>query len=1082
MVVKAKTRVQGKDLDPSADLMMTTQRRHFDELYARLNAGQRRAVDAIEGPVMVMAGPGTGKTQVLAMRIANILRVTQMDPWNILCLTFTESGVVAMRERLLAIIGTLAYYVRIHTFHSFCNEVIQENPHLFAWRREVQVISDIDRIVMFRRIVDGLSARSPLKPFGDPYLYFQDIASDIQDLKREDISPEEFSDILERLQALAEGIGKEAQQFFMLVPKNRTAASCDAIHAHLTAAAKKAKLPASMAALLEHMYGTYSQEERGAEAGRESSKARTAYKNALKKWLEKTVDTLPKQQEMAHVYAKYQEALRQDGRYDYEDMITKVVQQLKENDVLLARYQEQFQYILVDEYQDTNGAQNEVVDLLGSFDDKPNIFVVGDDKQSIYRFQGASLANMLHFYERYKDAIHVVSLKENYRSQQTILDAALGVITHNQESVARYVPGVTQELAAAGERERERVTLHAFSSEDAEDYFVAARAKELIESGAAPNEIAVLYRYNRDGDSLFRLCQRLGVPVRLEIGEDVLKDHLVQQWLALLTWIVDGKSDEQLARILQYSWWHLPAIDVLKAIHYAGRNYKQLYAVMSTAKELRAAGVAKPALLLDLAAKLAEWNKEAVDVPLQQWLEKLIVESHFLDHVMENDHQAAALRKVTTLLNEAKKLNLAHHEFTLADFMRHIALLQYHGVQLVAEPWQSRPQAVRLMSAHKAKGLEFEHVFVMRLNDKHWGNVREQNHVPLPQGLVKYDYVVADTNGDERRLFYVALTRAKQHVYLTRAAHTVHGRETVPAIFVHEVPPDTVAVDTTQETDADTLLRLQTGWLSPFARDTQGDAREYVRALLDSYVMSVTHLNNYLECPRRFYFRNLLQIPTTKTKSLAMGSAVHEALYDFFANINETGNVPSREFLVKQFERAMKRQLLANVDMSDALEHGRHILSDYYAHYQAKFHNSSLLEYSFAGHGVHVGDLKLTGTIDKVEVLDVKEKTVNVVDYKTGKVERGLKKLQPGGDYHRQLVFYKLLCDESPRFSYTMVSGEVDFVEEGRRGFMKKNVVVKEEEVDELKDTIQRVWGEIKELKFLDPLSGCRKKECEYCT
>lgn len=1054
---------------------------HFDELYVRLNAGQRRAVDAIEGPVMVMAGPGTGKTQVLAMRIANILRVTQMDPWNILCLTFTESGVVAMRERLLSIIGTPAYYVRIHTFHSFCHEIIQENPQLFAWTRGVQVISDIDRIVMFRRIVDGLSARSPLKPFGDPYLYFQDMASNIQDLKREDISPEEFSDMLRRLASFTEAVGERAQEFFALAPKDRTNGRCGAIHAHLKAAAKKAKLPASMAALLEHMYGTYQEAEEQAEGKRESSKARTAYKSGLKKWLEKTIDTWPKQEEMTHVYAKYQEALHQEGRYDYEDMIAKVAAQMKADDALLARYQEQFQYILVDEYQDTNGAQHEVVDLLGSFDDKPNIFVVGDDKQSIYRFQGASLANMLHFYERYKDSIEVVSLKENYRSQQMILDAALGVISHNQESVARYVPGVTQELAAVTERAPERVTLHTFPSEDAEDYFVAARAKELIGKGVAPSEIAVLYRYNRDGDSLLRLLQRLHVPVRLEIGADVLKDHLVQQWLALLNWIVDGKSDEQLARILQYSWWHLPTIDVLKAIHYAGRNYKQLYTVMSSGRELHAAGVTKPALCLAFAAKLAEWNKDAVGMPLQQWLEKLIVESHFLDHVMENDHEAVALRKVTTLLHEAKKLNLAHHEFTLADFMRHIALLQYHGVPLVAEPWQSRVQAVRLMSAHKAKGLEFEHVFMTRLNDKHWGNVREANHAPLPQGLVKYDYVIGDTNEDERRLFYVALTRAKQHVYLTRAVHNANGRETVPAIFVHEVPSATVAVDTTHETDADTLLRLQTGLLSPFAHDKDGDAREYVKSLLESYVMSVTHLNNYLECPRRFYFRNLLQIPTTKTKSLAMGSAAHEALYDFFADINETGNVPSKEFLLKQFERVMKRQLLPKVDMSDALEHGRHMLADYYTHYQTKFHDSSLLEYSFAGHGVHVGGLTLTGTIDRIEILDARRKTANVVDYKTGNVERGLKKLQPGGDYHRQLVFYKLLCDESPRFPYTMVSGEVDFVEEGKRGFVKKKIEVRQEEVHELRDTIARVWREIQELKFLDPLSGCQKKECEYC-
>lgn len=1064
------------------DIRQESQAR-FGVLYGKLNAEQKRAVDTIEGPVMVMAGPGTGKTQVLAMRIANILQQTQMDPWNILCLTFTESGVVAMRQRLLSIIGTPAYYVKIHTFHSFCNEVISDNPELFHWTRGVKVISDIERVVMLRGIVDALSARSALKPFGSPYLFFRDIIGNIKDLKQEDISPEEFATILAKLEVFVGSVSEEFGRFTGLKPSSRDAAACEHIHEVLRAAAQQAKLPDSMQALLTHLFDAFEEAHQAADGKREAGKACTQYKNALKKWFEKTVSNLPRQKEMAKVYAQYQAGLTHEGRLDFEDMIIKVVQELQRNKDLLAKYQEQFQYMLVDEYQDTNGAQNDVVDLLGSFDDRPNIFVVGDDKQSIYRFQGASLANMLHFYERYKAAITVVSLKENYRSQQTVLHAAQGVIAYNRESVARYIPGVTQELHAAGQRPAAPIISHVLASEDAEDFFVAQKAKELIQQGVAASEIAVLYRNNRDGESLHITMQRLGVPARVEIGENILHDHFVRQWIVLLDWIATGKNGEELARIVQYPWWHFSPVDALKVIHYANQGYLSLYVVLANEKNLHAAGVVDAQPFLEFAGKLAQWRRDAVNLPLQLFLEKLLVESHWLDHVIEHDEQAASLRNITTLLNEAKQLNLAHPDFQLGDFIRHLDLLEEHEVALMTEPWQARHEAVRLMTAHKAKGLEFEHVFITRLNDKHWGNEREGNKAPLPQGLVKYDYVMAaDNNEDERRLFYVALTRAKQGVYVSRAAHSASGRPTVPSIFLAELPPETVAVYGGRETDEEALVRLKTRLLSPVADRVHGDVREYIKSLLHGYVMSVTHLNNYLDCPRKFYFRNLLRVPTAKSKSLSMGTAVHAALGELYVTLQETGRVPLKEFVLQQFDAAMEGELLAPADKKDAFEKGRYILAAYYDHYQNDFHGNNLLEYDFASHNIYVGDLKLTGKIDKVEIVDAKKKFVNVVDFKTGNVNNALKELKPEGSYRRQLVFYQLLCNQSPRFPYEMVSGELDFIEPNDKGvFIKKKITVAAAEVKELADTIARVWEEMQQLKFLEQDGGCGKKDCEYC-
>ena len=331
----------------------------FQNEYVKLNPQQKKAVDTTEGPVMVIAGPGTGKTQILAMRIANILKSTQVNPSNILALTFTNSGVYQMKKRLLEIIGIESYKIHIHTFHSFSNEIIKSYPEIFANINEINQLTDLEQAQIVRKIIDSSNLKI-LKPLKAPYLYAKSIIKSIGELKQEGISPNNFDQV----------ISKEVKSL-----KNNS----DHVH------------------------------EKGVSKGK-----------VKVKYIEEK-HRLNKNCELAKIYTKYQKELETSSKYDYADMILFVLNAFKDNGELLSIYQEKFQYILVDEFQDTNSAQNEIIKVLLSFHNRPNIFVVGDDEQSIFRFQGASLENILFFSNTYPDT-EIIILKNNYRIVQKILD------------------------------------------------------------------------------------------------------------------------------------------------------------------------------------------------------------------------------------------------------------------------------------------------------------------------------------------------------------------------------------------------------------------------------------------------------------------------------------------------------------------------------------------------------------------------------------------------------------------------------------------------------------------------------------
>ena len=481
-----------------------------------MNERQRLAVDTTEGPVMVIAGPGTGKTQILAARIGKILLDTDASPENILCLTYTDAGTIAMRRRLLSFIGPDAYKVNIHTFHSFCNEIIQENLALFE-KTALDPISELERIQLFKTLIDGFPKNHPLKRYrGDVYFEMTNLQNLFSTMKREGWTPlfihEKIDHYLQSLPGREEYIAKRATREF-----------------------KKGDV----------------RTDKIAEEKERMEKLRAAVGE----------------------FDRYQQLMRQHDRYDFDDMINWVIRAFEENKPLLLSCQERYQYILVDEYQDTSGTQNKLISLLISFWDKPNVFVVGDDDQSIYRFQGANVENMLDFAHQYAKDLLTVVLTNNYRSTQPILDISRALIEQNQERLVAQIPGLSKHLVASHPRTSQahnQPQLHEYLSPRQEMTGITLEVEKLLAKGVTPGRIAIIYKENKYGEELARFLQLKNIPVYSKRNLDLFTVPLVQQIFLLLRYLAAEHDapyggDEMLFEILHFRFFGIaPILDVVR--------------------------------------------------------------------------------------------------------------------------------------------------------------------------------------------------------------------------------------------------------------------------------------------------------------------------------------------------------------------------------------------------------------------------------------------------------------------------------------------------------------------------------------
>jgi len=1029
-------------------------RQHFQEEYQQLNEQQRLAVDTTEGPVMVIAGPGTGKTQILAARIGKILLDMDVFPGNILCLTYTDAGAIAVRRRLLSFIGPDAYKVHIHTFHSFCNEIIQENLSLFE-KTSLDPISELERIQLFKKLIDRFPKNHPLKRYrGDVYFEMNNLQNLFSTMKREGWSPVfihgKIDQYLESLPGREEYIAKRA-----------------------TAAFKKGEV-------------------RTDKIGEEKERMER---------LRAAVDE----------FDRYQELMRVSNRYDFDDMINWVIRAFEENKTLLSGYQERYQYVLVDEYQDTSGIQNRLVALLINYWDQPNVFVVGDDDQSIYRFQGANVENMLDFAHQYQKDLLTVVLTNNYRSTQPILDVSRTLIERNRERLVRQIPGLSKHLLASHPRTsqlRYPPRLLEYLSPRQEMTGITLQVERLLAGGTPPGRIAIIYKENKYGEELARFLQLKNIPVYSKRSLDLFTVPLVQQIILLLRYLAAEHDapyggDEMLFEILHFHFFGIAPMEIARlSVEVADKQFSDqrtsirrlLYEkAMRPARDLFDAGL--PEELRKASLSLEKLIGDAPNSTLQTLFENVIRDTGILASIIRSPDRIWLMQVLTALFDFIKEETRRNPEIDLEQMIQVIELMKTNGIPLPLLRVSGSDKAVNLLTAHGSKGLEFEYVFFAGVNSATWEKKRK------PGGGYKYpDNLFSGGTGanggpgadggsaeeELRRLFYVALTRVEQHLFLSYSRFRDDGKELEPSVFIaeilqdHQLPFEKVTIPAEEQAAFDALP-----FADAIAPEIQADENEFIGRMLDKFVMNVTALNNYLKCPLEFYYRNLLRIPSPKNEATEFGSAVHFALQRLFEKMkaHPSERFPGMEEVLEDFQWYMRRhrEVFTREAFDRRMEYGLEVLANYYDKYLLQWNKIVAVERNIRN--VIVRGVPLKGKLDKLEFHG---KEVNVVDYKTGDVDKAKDKLSPpgekdpnGGDYWRQAVFYKLLVDGYEQKDWKVVSTEFDFVEpDKKKEYRKVKIMIGPEDATTVTQQIVQTWQKIQNREFY---TGCGKPDCHWC-
>ena len=965
-----------------------------------LNTEQQHAVDHGEGPLLVVAGAGTGKTRVITERIKRLLEADpSLQGENILGLTFTDKAAGEMKSRVVKAIGERAEGVWLSTFHKFCFEKI-----LRATNAEIQVLEDTDHHILLRRHIAELDLQY-FRRLQEPGEFLSDFVKFFSRCQDELVTPEKY-------QEFADGLRRKFES-------------------------RKRSLEPDARAIAE--------------------------------------EEVAKQEELARVYRTSARLLRERNFCTFGEQLMKAVERLREDEALRGQMREQFRFILVDEFQDTNIAQLELLWQLAG--DSRNIMAVGDHNQAIYRFRGASYGSFTIFLQRFcgirepklaaATKKHLASLTQNYRSTKRILNVADAVIRNNEQSPLLPLSKLTTE-----NREGEKIRVVEFGSAAEEAWWVASELDRLHEAGAKWRTMAVLYRKHTHRELLLNALQRRGIPFVIR-KYSILSSTLVRDLLAWLHLIGEPGDSVSCARVLGASYWGLEPRDLVRLAERAEKNHRSLSDELEAAKSeapFTRAGVR----LAELAALLGQLRQKARRMKATELLDELIRALGIAPLSSEADRHY--LERFATFVREWEQKSEGTN---LADFLEYLFYFdEANGdVHLEAEP---SDDAVQLMTVHGAKGLEYPHVFVLRLTKNDFPSGQRKVVFEFPAELMQEERPQGDFHiQEERRLFYVALTRARQRLTLS----AVVAKRKLPSPFLEDFlqDPKVQKFDAVQSSPKVQVPPAEeTTGASPDSSDpsqlfgpASDAARVYSRVALwakafhpprsEPLQLSSSALGAYESCPMKYMLQYHWRIRGGPNAAMTFGNVMHTTVKEFVAEaqkkrvaLDEVIGIYDREWRSAGFPDDHQEQ--------EYRKEGRKILEAFHQSVAEAPPDVLFQEKPFELPLAH--DVVIEGRIDQINRLG--RNSVEIIDYKTGK-PRDAKKA--AGDL--QLTIYaiaaKEVLDLNPErlVFYNLMNNER--IETTRDA---KALKAAKEHIAEIADLIRA--GEF------DPKPGFSCKYCDY--
>jgi len=890
--------------------------RGAERILEGLNAPQAAAVTHETGPLLIIAGAGTGKTTVITRRIAYLIATRAARPSEILALTFTDKAAAEMEERVDTLVPYGYADVQIATFHAFGDRLIKENALELGLTPDFRVLTRAEQIIFLR---DHLF-EFPLKhyrPLGDPTRHLHAILTQFSRLKDEDVGPDEYL-------AHAEGL---------------LAAAAD----------EESRLAAE-----QHL-------------------------------------------ELARTYAQYQTLMARLGQVDFGDQIVEALRLFRTRPHILRRYQGRYRYILVDEFQDTNYAQFELVKLLAAR--HRNVAVVGDDDQAIFRFRGASMSNILDFDRTYPDARQVV-LQENRRSPQAVLDAAYRLIQHNNPDRLEVAQKIDKRLVSTvgmGEAPRHLP----FDTVSTESDQVAELIREEHERGRPYRDFAVLVRANNDADHYLRALNMRGIPWTFSGNAGLYGRPEVRLLIAFLRSVVYTDDSISLHYLASSDVYQVPIVDLTNCATYANRRNRHLFDVLHDVPADLAVSDEGRLAIARLVTDLTRYMELGREHPTGEVLYQFLVDSGLMTRYAkapaELEQEVQNVSKFFTRVKDAARV-LKYDN--VREFVSHLDALMDAGDDPAVAEADTETPAVHVVTVHKSKGLEWPIVFMVDCVQNKFPSTRRSDPLEIPPELIKDLLPTGDFHEqEERRLFYVGMTRAKERLYLTSAEDMGGKRKWKVSQFVLE------ALDLPK--DAARPFRAQA--IEELRR--QAPAPELaglgLAPIPDEEPLAVSHrqVDDYQTCPLKYQFIHILRIPLRQHHSVVYGNALHKAV-EFYLRRRAAGNYTSLEDFLLAFDNAWRNEgFLTREHEEQRKRGGIAALTRFYHEEEASGQKPTDVEREF---GFTLGLDRVRGRFDRV---DETPDGLVIVDYKSSDVT-DQKKADQRAKESLQLKIYALAQHE----------------------------------------------------------------------